>query len=154
MSSDSTDKGKVSHYAYLVLRVFPPLPTEISLFRLLAESLFLIEVATSFTNILIWGFILLHYSDLTSPKCVSFRKLSLILLSYCENFRGNCGFFRLALTSVLGDLVFLSSKFYTIICVTSILVHFPFLMKLACIVQAWTSSVMQPSFWLRLWHAF
>ena len=98
MSSDSTDEGKVSHYAYLVLRIFPPLPTEISLFRLLVEPLFLIEAATSFTNILIWGCALLHYSDLTSPKCVFFRKFSLILLGYCENFRGNCGIFHWLLT--------------------------------------------------------
>jgi hypothetical protein len=53
MSSDATDEGGVPHCAYLVLRIFPPLPTEIALFRLLTELLFLIEDATSFTNILI-----------------------------------------------------------------------------------------------------
>ena len=87
MSSDSTDEGKVWDYAYLVLKIFPPFPTEIGLLWLPVEPLFLIEAATSFTNILIWGCILLHYSDLTSPKCVSVRKFSLILLGYCENFR-------------------------------------------------------------------
>jgi len=30
MSSDSTDVGKVPHYAYLVLRICPPFPTEIA----------------------------------------------------------------------------------------------------------------------------
>jgi hypothetical protein len=53
MSSDSTDEGEVPHYAYMVLRIFPLLPTEIALFRLLSEPLFLFEDATSFTNILI-----------------------------------------------------------------------------------------------------
>ena len=93
MSSDSTDEGKVPHYAYPVLRIFPPFTIEIVLFRLLTKPLFRIETATSFTNILIWGCIILHYSNLTSPKCISFRKFSLILLGYCENFRGNCGTF-------------------------------------------------------------
>jgi hypothetical protein len=53
MSSDSTDEGKVPQYAYPVLIIFPLLPTEIALFRLLTEPLFLIEAATSFMNILI-----------------------------------------------------------------------------------------------------
>jgi hypothetical protein len=53
MSSDSTDEGEVPHYAYLVLRICPPFTTEIALFRLLTKPLFLIEAATSFTNILI-----------------------------------------------------------------------------------------------------
>ena len=30
MSSDSTDEGEVSHYAYMVLRMFPPFPTKIA----------------------------------------------------------------------------------------------------------------------------
>ena len=93
MSSDSTDEGELLHYAYLVLKIFPPFPTEIRLLWLPTEPLFLIEAATSFTNILIWGCILLHYSDLTSPKCVSFKKNSLILLGYCENFRVTVEFF-------------------------------------------------------------
>ena len=29
MSSDSADEREISHYAYAVLRVFPPFPTEI-----------------------------------------------------------------------------------------------------------------------------
>ena len=62
MSSDSTYEGEVQHYAYMVLRIFPPFPIEIALFGLLTEP-FLIEVALSSTNILIWGYILLHYSD-------------------------------------------------------------------------------------------
>jgi hypothetical protein len=53
MSSDSTDEGEVPYYAYLVLKIFPPFTTEMALFRLLTEPLFLIEAATSFTNILI-----------------------------------------------------------------------------------------------------
>ena len=80
MFSDSTEEAEAPHYAYTVLRIFPPFITEIAFFRLLNEPLFMIEAASSFTNILIWGCILLHYSDLTSPKCVSFRKFSLILL--------------------------------------------------------------------------
>jgi len=87
MSSESTDEGEAPHYAYLVLRFFPPFTTEIALFRLLTKPLSLIEAATFFTDILILGCILLHYSDLTSPKCVSFRKFSLILLACYENFR-------------------------------------------------------------------
>jgi hypothetical protein len=64
MSSDSIDEGEVPHYAYLVLRIFPPFPTEIALFEIiLTEPLFLIEAATPLTNILILGCILLHYSD-------------------------------------------------------------------------------------------
>jgi hypothetical protein len=31
MSSDSTDEVEVPHYAYLVLRIFPPFPTEIAI---------------------------------------------------------------------------------------------------------------------------
>ena len=31
MSSDSTEEAETSHYAYLVLRVFPPFPTEIEI---------------------------------------------------------------------------------------------------------------------------
>ena len=38
---------------------------------------------------------------------------------------------RLAATFVVGDLVFLSSKVYIFTCMTSVLVHFPFLLKLA-----------------------
>ena len=30
MSSDSTEESEVAHFAYLVLRVFPPFPTEIA----------------------------------------------------------------------------------------------------------------------------
>ena len=63
MSSDSTDEGEVPHNAYLVLRIFPMLPTEIALFRLLTDLLFLIEAVTSFSNTLIWGCILLYYFD-------------------------------------------------------------------------------------------
>jgi hypothetical protein len=53
MSSDSTYEGEVPHYAYLVLRIFPPFSTEIELLGLLIEPLFLIEAATFFTSILI-----------------------------------------------------------------------------------------------------
>jgi hypothetical protein len=53
MSSDSTDEREVPHYAYLSLRIFPPFPTEIALFGILTEQLFLIEAATSFKKILI-----------------------------------------------------------------------------------------------------
>ena len=49
MSSDSTDEGEVQHYAYMVLRTFPPSPTEIALIGLLTEP-FLIVTAISFTN--------------------------------------------------------------------------------------------------------
>jgi hypothetical protein len=63
MSSDSTDEEEVPHYAYLVLRTFPTFPTEIALFGILVEPLFLIEVATSFTNLLILDCVLLHYSN-------------------------------------------------------------------------------------------
>jgi len=52
MSLDSAKEGECPYYAYLVLRIFPPFPTEIALFGLLTELLFLIEAATSFTNIL------------------------------------------------------------------------------------------------------
>jgi hypothetical protein len=52
MSSDSTDKGELLHYAYVVLKTFPLFPTEIALSRLPTEPLFFIEAATSFTNIL------------------------------------------------------------------------------------------------------
>ncbi len=93
MSSDSTHEGEVPHYAYLVLRIFSPFSTKIALLRLLTEPLFLIEAATSFSNLLTWGCILLQFSDYTNPNCVSFRKISLTLLGYCENFRGNCGNF-------------------------------------------------------------
>ena len=31
MSSDSTEEGETPHFAYLVLRVFPPFPTKIAL---------------------------------------------------------------------------------------------------------------------------
>jgi hypothetical protein len=31
MSSDSTKEAETPHYAYLVLRVFPPFPTEIAI---------------------------------------------------------------------------------------------------------------------------
>ncbi len=30
MSSESTDEGEVPHCAYLLLRIFPPFPTEIT----------------------------------------------------------------------------------------------------------------------------
>jgi hypothetical protein len=50
----------------------------------------LIEASTSFTNILAWGCIFLHYSDLTNPNSVSFRKNSQILMGYCKNCWGNC----------------------------------------------------------------
>ena len=53
MSLESTDEGEVPHYAYMVLRIFPPFTTEIVLFRLLTKPLFLIEAATSFTTTLI-----------------------------------------------------------------------------------------------------
>ncbi len=52
MSSNSTDEGEAPHYAYMVLRIFSPFPTEIAIFWLLAKSLFMIEAATFFTNIL------------------------------------------------------------------------------------------------------
>ena len=52
MSSDSTDEVEIPHYAYLMLRIVPPFTIEIALFRLLTKPLFLIEAATSFTNIL------------------------------------------------------------------------------------------------------
>ena len=91
MSLDSTDEGEFPHYAYLVLRIVPPLPTEIALSGYLLNRSFLIEAATSFTNILILGCILLHYSDLASPNCVSFRTISHILLGHYENCRGDCG---------------------------------------------------------------
>jgi hypothetical protein len=52
MSSDSTAEGELLHFAYLVLKIFPPFPTEIGLFLLPTEPLFLIEAATSFTHIL------------------------------------------------------------------------------------------------------
>jgi hypothetical protein len=51
MSSDSTHEGEVPHYAYVVLRIIPPFSTEIALLGLLIEPLFVIEAATSFTNI-------------------------------------------------------------------------------------------------------
>ena len=38
MSSDSTNEGGVSHYAYLVLIIFPPFPTEIALLCHHAET--------------------------------------------------------------------------------------------------------------------
>ena len=63
MSLDSTHERELPHDAYLVLNIFPPFPAEIAPFRLPNEPLFLIEVATYFTNILTWGCILLHYSD-------------------------------------------------------------------------------------------
>ncbi len=50
MSSDSKDEGEVPNYAYLVLRTFPPFPTEIALLGLLIEP-FLIEVAIFLTNV-------------------------------------------------------------------------------------------------------
>jgi hypothetical protein len=53
MSSDFTHMGEVPHYAYLVLSIFPPFSTEIALWGLLTEPLFLIEAATSFTNIVL-----------------------------------------------------------------------------------------------------
>jgi hypothetical protein len=62
MSSESTYEEEVQHYAYTVLKIFPLFPTEIALFGLLIEP-FLIETTISYTNILIWGCILLHYSD-------------------------------------------------------------------------------------------
>ena len=63
MSSDSTDEGKLLHYAYLVLKIFPPFPTEIAPFRLPNEPVFLIEAAIFLTNILTWDCILLHHYD-------------------------------------------------------------------------------------------
>jgi hypothetical protein len=53
MSSDSTYEGEVPHYAYPVLRIFPPSPAEIALFEILIEPLFLIEAVTFFIDILI-----------------------------------------------------------------------------------------------------
>ena len=38
MSSDSTKEGEVPHYAYLVLRIFPPFPTEIEVLCHHAET--------------------------------------------------------------------------------------------------------------------
>jgi hypothetical protein len=38
MSSESTDEGEVPHYAYLVLRIFPPFPTEIAVLCHHAET--------------------------------------------------------------------------------------------------------------------
>ena len=60
MSSESTDEGEVQHYAYMVLRTFPPSPTKMALIGLLTEP-FLIEAAISFTNRSISGCILLHF---------------------------------------------------------------------------------------------
>jgi hypothetical protein len=53
MSSDSTHEGEVPHYAYTVLRIFPSVSTEIAILGILIEPIFVIEVATSFTNSLI-----------------------------------------------------------------------------------------------------
>ena len=63
MSSDSTHEGKVPHYAYLMLRIVPSFSTKIALLGLLNEPLFLIEVAASFSNVLIRGCVLFHYYD-------------------------------------------------------------------------------------------
>jgi hypothetical protein len=52
MSSDYAHEGEVPHYAYLVLRIFPPFSTEIALLGFLTELLFVIEAATSFTKTL------------------------------------------------------------------------------------------------------
>jgi hypothetical protein len=41
MSSDSTVVGEVPHYAYLVLRVFPPFPTEIAFLCHHAETTYI-----------------------------------------------------------------------------------------------------------------
>jgi len=38
MSSDSTDEGEIPHFAYPVLRVFPPFPTEIAILCHHAET--------------------------------------------------------------------------------------------------------------------
>ncbi len=38
MSSESTEEGEVPHYAYLVLRIFPPFPTEIAVLCHHAET--------------------------------------------------------------------------------------------------------------------
>ncbi len=38
MSSESTDEGEVPHYAYLVLRIFPPFPTKIAVLCHHAET--------------------------------------------------------------------------------------------------------------------
>jgi hypothetical protein len=38
MSSESTDEGEVTNYAYLVLRIFPPFPTEIAVLCHHAET--------------------------------------------------------------------------------------------------------------------
>ena len=38
MSSDSIDVGEVLHYVYLVLRFFPPVPTEIAVLCNRAET--------------------------------------------------------------------------------------------------------------------
>ena len=116
MSSDSADEGEVLHYAYLVLRIFPPLPTEIALFRLLTKPLIFMEAATSFTNILIWGCILLNYSDLASSNCVSFQKKSHILLGHCESCWGNYGIFhRLIIVFVLIRFHWWNCSFYDIL---------------------------------------
>ncbi len=38
MSSNSIDEGEISNYAYLVLRVYPPFPTEIAVLCHHAET--------------------------------------------------------------------------------------------------------------------
>ncbi len=66
-----------------------------------------------------------HLFDLASVWTVV-REL-LILSKQCLASRSS----RLAPTFVRDDSVFLSSKAYIFTCVISVLVHFPFLMKLA-----------------------
>ena len=72
MSSDSTDAGEVPHYAYPVLRICPPFPTEIP--------------------------VLCHHADtndiLLLGGRVSFRIFSqILLLGQCEHFWDNCEIF-------------------------------------------------------------
>ena len=68
-------------------RCLPKLPTGYWLNRS-----FWLKLRIVFMNMLIWGCILLHHSDLASPNFVSFGNFSHILPSHCENFWGNCEF--------------------------------------------------------------
>ena len=71
LSSDSRDEGEAPHYAYLVLRIFPPFPTVVAVLYHHAKT-----------------------NDIFSPGGRdSFTKFSHILLGHCENFGGNCGLF-------------------------------------------------------------
>ena len=66
-----------------------------------------------------------HLFDLVNVRNVVQELLT--LSKQCMASRSS----RLAPTFVRGDLVFLSSKVYIFTCVTSVLAHFPLLIKLA-----------------------